>query len=148
VSGKRYPIFFKRNLFLPESSGGMGVKCPEGFRFRITRLDRKVAALLQSKNLASGFCTGSLPLPGEPVEDSAVAVPHLRKLSDGGNDFDVCDLGSNNFLKKKALKNGFFYYKPIVAPDTKKLLEPIVDYNYRVLVNKAGDPVIVYDDFE
>jgi hypothetical protein len=148
VSGRRYPIFFKRNLFLPESSGGMGVKCPEGFRFRITRLDRKVAALLQSKNLASGFCTGSLPLPGIPVEDSAVAVPHLRKLSEGGNDFDVCDLGSNNFLKRKALKNGFFYYKPIVAPDTKKLLEPIVDYNYRVLVNKAGDPVIVYDDFE
>jgi hypothetical protein len=126
----------------------MGVECPKGFKFSITLLERKVAALMQSKNLASGFCTGSLPLPGRPVEEVAVAAPHLRPIGEGGNDLEVRDLGSVSFLKKSALKNGFLYYKPIVAPDAKKRFEPIVDYNYRVLVNKAGDPVIVYDDFE
>jgi len=35
--------FFKRNLFLPISLGGMGIDCPHGFKNEITPIQRKIA---------------------------------------------------------------------------------------------------------
>jgi len=57
---------FTRNIFLPISIGGMGVVPPEGWKYRIKRID-----LVLAKNLAKQYpdipITTQLPLPGFEV---------------------------------------------------------------------------------
>lgn len=55
-----------RNLFLPLSSGGMGVNAPAGFRFRVKRVQYQIAEyyLRQTSSLVSF----GAPLPGYELE--------------------------------------------------------------------------------
>lgn len=52
-----------RNIFLPMSSGGMGIQPPEGWRFKIRPLDRKIAFSEYFKYPRSNV-TFQYPLPG------------------------------------------------------------------------------------
>lgn len=48
-----------RNLFLPESVGGMGQVAPEGFKFRITSDQRRLASTLYTASPTAWFADGS-----------------------------------------------------------------------------------------
>jgi hypothetical protein len=50
-----------RNIFLPQSLGGMGVQKPKGFRSKITLDDKRVAQILLAKK---GSVASQRPLPG------------------------------------------------------------------------------------
>nr|APG77202.1 RNA-dependent RNA polymerase [Hubei narna-like virus 8] len=78
-NGKDY--VFSRNLFLPESLGGMGVVPPAGFNFQLKPIQKKVALSMIRKNLIPS--TSQLPLPGFPVEklDLMVNVPWSRTVA-------------------------------------------------------------------
>jgi len=105
----------RRNLFLPQSVGGMGVPCPPKFNFKVSSWDRKVATAMISKHQEGGYTTFSRPLPGREVYQSEEAVSHLRPLSQGQSTLiGGCSLSSSeNRLKKSHIKAGVFVYLPV-----------------------------------
>jgi hypothetical protein len=63
--------YYNRNLFLPVSSGGMGIAAPCGFKFRITRSDRELYKIMKHK-----VPTSTIPLRGYRVlEEQQLSVP-------------------------------------------------------------------------
>lgn len=68
--------FHFRNIFLPISMGGMGVDAPNGWKYKVTKLDRKYAEMLWSERTFE-FTDTQFPLRGnEPRRVSqALAVP-------------------------------------------------------------------------
>jgi hypothetical protein len=51
-----------RNLFLPTSVGGLGVSCPQGFKFRITPEQRLLGASMVGNNHLDCFPSPYRPL--------------------------------------------------------------------------------------
>jgi hypothetical protein len=74
IQGKRrYEVC--RNLFLPCSQGGMGLTAPQDWQYRVKKIDRRIAASLETEVPRSCF-----PLPGFPVEsDTDPIPPWIRK---------------------------------------------------------------------
>jgi len=73
--GKR--SLYNRNLFLPISLGGFGVKAPTGFNVNITKFDRLVAGFMIRRNSAH---LSPYPLEGPALEKflPLVAKPWLK----------------------------------------------------------------------
>lgn len=71
--------YFTRNLFLPITSGGMGIDSPSGWKFTIKPIHQLVAASLIGRGRS---CTQH-PLPGYPVGSlDPLQVPWLRREKD------------------------------------------------------------------
>jgi hypothetical protein len=81
---------FSRNLFIPESLGGMGVIAPSGFKFRITKEEVYVAQGHIDSLPGCGY-TSQHPLPGYPLEerfDQDLVVPwSCQKLPNSNKDY-------------------------------------------------------------
>jgi len=107
--------FFSRNLFIPESLGGMGVKAPEGFKFRITKEEVYVAQGFLDKYPGCGYTT-QRPLPGYEVTekfDSYVSKPwECKDLPD--NPWDYLE-------KEKSKKKSLLPIKRVFHRETKTL---------------------------
>jgi len=67
-SSKRKLIYFNRNLFLPCSLGGMGCREIPGFRFKITRVQKKLASFCVGRAGEKGPITDFRPFPGVQLE--------------------------------------------------------------------------------
>ncbi len=103
-----------RNLFLPESVGGMGQTAPDGFRFRITGQQRQLASTLYKSNPTAWFADGEhyIKVNGrssyEPAEevsfDSSIRAPWLAPSLDTKRRFPR--LGSDR-MPKRLCRMGF-----------------------------------------
>ena len=91
---------FTRNIFLPISVGGLGIKAPKGFKYRISPIQRLVARHLVAKAIQDGFTINSCrPLLGYEPEVflsnparpwcskvknvDAIEILPLKKIPDG-----------------------------------------------------------------
>lgn len=77
--------YFRRNLFLPISLGGMGQKAPIGFRYRITTAQRKLRSYLLDRYKSTGLDLNfDLPMTGYPVEefDELIKAPYAKVKSE------------------------------------------------------------------
>ncbi len=75
----RYP--HTRNIFLPKSTGGMGVVPPPGWRFYVSEMDRRIGMATVALNSAP--YSGIGPSPGFPLEvaDQLLSRPWAIKFS-------------------------------------------------------------------
>ncbi len=85
-------VEFTRNLFLPQSLGGMGVPCPSGFQFMVTDYQKLVAIYLADRaNRAGPFdivapgrfrqvcfaAESTLPIQWPTASDAEHSIPHM-----------------------------------------------------------------------
>jgi hypothetical protein len=104
----------KRNLFIPEAFGGLGVRQPVGFKSRKTSFDKKIARWLASRAGRESFITFQLPLPGHPVPDMTVTAPWVRPLcSEVGKTLDA-RCGEISFSKVGKMI-GLYAYLPVLG---------------------------------
>lgn len=75
-----------RNLFLPCSSGGMGVEAPPGWRYRIKKIDQYIARSLRPE----GIDFSANPLPGyEPEEVRIEKTPWSKPFVEPEPEFYI-----------------------------------------------------------
>lgn len=106
---------FSKNLFIPQSLGGMGVIAPEGFKFRVTKEEVYVAQGHIERYPGCGY-TSQRPLPGYEVTekfDSYVSKPwECKELPDSKTDF---------LEKDKSKKKALLPIKRVFYKETKRL---------------------------
>lgn len=106
--------FFSRNLFIPESLGGMGVRAPSGFKFRVTKEEVYVAQGFLDMYPGCDY-TSQRPLPGYEVTekfDSWLSKPwESKELPDSKSDH----LEKNKKEKKQILPIRRIYHKETKA---------------------------------
>jgi len=113
--GRTKVSLLKRNLFIPESFGGMGVQRPEGFRSKKSAFEKRIARFLCSRSMRDSFVTFQKPLPGRPVPDMTVTAPWVRPLNDEvGRTLDArCQ---DVVFSKVGKMIGLHAYFPILSP--------------------------------
>jgi len=99
----------QRNLFLPLSSGGMGVTPPIGWKFKITKIDRNIAYGL--RKCCTADKSSQHPLPGYPLNDveTVKTVPWVKVNSLQGN-VSTFNLESYRLCTKRETFQGFLAY--------------------------------------
>jgi hypothetical protein len=73
LTARRGRSHISRNIFLPECCGGMGVTPPVGWRFKITRTQRKLAYVMNKAII--GFSSTQHPLPRPRSLEVRSSVP-------------------------------------------------------------------------
>lgn len=136
---------FHRNLFIPELLGGMGVKAPDGFRFRVTKEEVYVAHGYIKEVPGCDF-TDQFPLPGFPFEkklEEVVDVPWASKL--GGEDKEKPRVPVNRIFLKKVKYHCIHGFHRFV-PNKNCCLGPIpkVEFDREML---SPDSMIFDDKF-
>jgi hypothetical protein len=71
---------FRRNIFLPQFVGGMGVDPPINWKFKITRMDCKLATILCPNHIRSLLHPKPLPFPELPEVSTLEQVPWFSFL--------------------------------------------------------------------
>jgi len=93
--------------------GGLGIKAPEGFKFKINSKQRELA-MKRTQIMKSNGCsiTRSLPLPGEPNREISTIYHPLQKKIGGGVGLDILDLTVLN--PGIEYRNRQFYNRPAI----------------------------------
>jgi hypothetical protein len=111
---KRYK--HSRNIFLPESIGGMGIVPPPGWRYQLTEMDRRIAGVYVSRSSAP--YSGPGVSPGFPLRecDTLLSSPWAIKFSDASE--QVLHIGpSSTKLSRLLTRSGVqrFSYNQVSA---------------------------------
>lgn len=127
-----------RNLFVPESLGGMGINPPPGWRYKIKMADRVLAHSLMSRMPCS--LDRQFPLSGYPVEELELQaeVPWV-KLPERINDIPIFRI--RDWSKKLRRKNMYLGAFP-VAPcrNWRMILRPVQDVKLSMGSEELNDP--------
>jgi hypothetical protein len=102
---------FNRNMFLPESIGGMGVLAPAGFTFKVTAFQKRLALHLRER--VTSPITTQFPLPGYPMgrHEEVLNSPWAVKGKEDSKIY-LCHLSEivPNRVQWEVLKKGFVPY--------------------------------------
>jgi len=106
---------FQRNLFIPESLGGMGVSAPEMFRFKISKEELYVAHGFINEFPDIPY-TDQFPLPGYPLEkklDPEFKQPWTYVCESEKAEKPIVPIKKISFPRLKQLcRRGFYRYVP------------------------------------